>query len=253
MDKIKKLRDNFNKIPQPIIYLLVLIASAYASLSLAFNTNPQVMGTNLGDFGITQSGFNALLLVIGALIYWGIMEAVAQFILRTCYSRNFTIPATHNVLKNTIRLFYIFVQLIVGTYGLTIFIKHEPTRLAFASASGIVTLVAACFFYTIAYFVLKNDVIKDEKVYDSYYYFYKIYAIAQALSKSLTLIMVLIAETKTPADIVFASVQLGLVVVALVILYFFVLQKAKKEQIENIAKNQVRIIVDDDIFKGYGL
>ena len=166
------------------------------------------------------------------------------------------VEGQHNTFKNTIRFFYIFVRIIVGSYDLTYFIGHEPTRIAFMVGSETVLLVAISSMYTLAYLVMKHDIIRSDRVFTVYYKLFTIYAFVQSISKGLNFILSLTAETRVPVEIVFSAVNLALVIAILLLLYFFVYKTAKKEQITYIANQQVSIFVakdDDDIFKGYGL
>lgn len=255
MDKIKKLNEKFCKLPQPIIFLLVAIASAYASITAGYKGMDMLREFKLNDLIPVGNSYNVIFFIVSTMTSWLILELIIYVLYR--YSRmGIFVEGQHNTFKNTIRFFYIFVRIIVGSYDLTYFIGHEPTRIAFMVGSETVLLVAISSMYTLAYLVMKHDIIRSDRVFTVYYKLFTIYAFVQSISKGLNLILSLTAETRVPVEIVFSSVNLALVIAILLLLYFFVYKTAKKEQITYIANQQVSIFVakdDDDIFKGYGL
>lgn len=255
MDKIKKLNEKFCKLPQPIIFLLVAIASAYASTTAGYKGMDMLREFQLNDLIPVGNSYNVIFFIVSTMTSWLILELIIYVLYR--YSRmGVLVEGQHNAFKNTIRFFYIFVRIIVGSYDLTYFIAHEPTRIAFMVGSETVLLVAISSMYTLAYLVMKHDIIRSDRVFTVYYKLFTIYAFVQSISKGLNFILSLTAETRVPVEIVFSSVNLALVIAILLLLYFFVYKTAKKEQITYIANQQVSIFVakdDDDIFKGYGL
>ncbi|MGI6137136.1 MAG: hypothetical protein GX959_01120 [Clostridiales bacterium] len=255
MDKIKKLNEKFCKLPQPIIFLLVAIASAYASITAVYKGMDMLREFKLNDLIPVGNSYNVIFFIVSTMTSWLILELIIYVLYR--YSRmGILVEGQHNTFKNTIRFFYIFVRIIVGSYDLTYFIGHEPTRIAFMVGSETVLLVAISSMYTLAYLVMKHDIIRSDRVFTVYYKLFTIYAFVQSISKGLNFILSLTAETRVPVEIVFSAVNLALVIAILLLLYFFVYKTAKKEQITYIANQQVSIFVakdDDDIFKGYGL
>ena len=255
MDKIKKLNEKFCKLPQPIIFLLVAIASAYASITAGYKGMDMLREFKLNDLIPVGNSYNVIFFIVSTMTSWLILELIIYVLYR--YSRmGIFVEGQHNTFKNTIRFFYIFVRIIVGSYDLTYFIGHEPTRIAFMVGSETVLLVAISSMYTLAYLVMKHDIIRSDRVFTVYYKLFTIYAFVQSISKGLNFILSLTAETRVPVEIVFSAVNLALVIAILLLLYFFVYKTAKKEQITYIANQQVSIFVakdDDDIFKGYGL
>lgn len=255
MDKIKKLNEKFCKLPQPMIFLLVAIASAYASITAGYKGMDMLREFKLNDLIPVGNSYNVIFFIVSTMTSWLILELIIYVLYR--YSRmGIFVEGQHNTFKNTIRFFYIFVRIIVGSYDLTYFIAHEPTRIAFMVGSETVLLVAISSMYTLAYLVMKHDIIRSDRVFTVYYKLFTIYAFVQSISKVLNFILSLTAETRVPVEIVFSAVNLALVIAILLLLYFFVYKTAKKEQITYIANQQVSIFVakdDDDIFKGYGL
>lgn len=255
MDKIKKLNEKFCKLPQPMIFLLVAIASAYASITAGYKGMDMLREFKLNDLIPVGNSYNVIFFIVSTMTSWLILELIIYVLYR--YSRmGIFVEGQHNTFKNTIRFFYIFVRIIVGSYDLTYFIGHEPTRIAFMVGSETVLLVAISSMYTLAYLVMKHDIIRSDRVFTVYYKLFTIYAFVQSISKGLNFILSLTAETRVPVEIVFSAVNLALVIAILLLLYFFVYKTAKKEQITYIANQQVSIFVakdDDDIFKGYGL
>ena len=256
MDKIKKLNEKFCKLPQPIIFLLVAIASAYASITAGYKGMDMLREFKLNDLipvGNSYVIFFIVSTIVSTMTSWLILELIIYVLYRRM---GILVEGQHNTYKNTIRFFYIFVRIIVGSYDLTYFIGHEPTRIAFMVGSETVLLVAISSMYTLAYLVMKHDIIRSDRVFTVYYKLFTIYAFVQSISKGLNFILSLTAETRVPVEIVFSAVNLALVIAILLLLYFFVYKTAKKEQITYIANQQVSIFVakdDDDIFKGYGL
>ena len=253
MDKIKKLNEKFCKLPQPIIFLLVAIASAYASITAVYKGMDMLREFKLNDLIPVGNSYNVIFFIVSTMTSWLILELIIYVLYRRM---GILVEGQHNTYKNTIRFFYIFVRIIVGSYDLTYFIGHEPTRIAFMVGSETVLLVAISSMYTLAYLVMKHDIIRSDRVFTVYYKLFTIYAFVQSISKGLNFILSLTAETRVPVEIVFSAVNLALVIAILLLLYFFVYKTAKKEQITYIANQQVSIFVakdDDDIFKGYGL
>jgi hypothetical protein len=110
--------------------------------------------------------------------------------------------------------------------------------------------------YTLAYLVMKNDIIRSDRIFTGYYKMYTIYAFFQAITKGISFIVAVTAEERVPVEIVFTSVNLALVIAILLLLYFFVYKKVRQEQIAYIANQQISVFKpkdDDDIFRGYGL
>ncbi|HQC54770.1 MAG TPA: hypothetical protein PKX91_03490 [Clostridia bacterium] len=255
MDKIKKITEKFCNLPQPVIYVIVLLASAYANITTAFKGFEWFEELKINTLLPQSNAYNVIYFITSTLITWAILEIIIAFLYN--YSRRgFLVEGKQNDFKNTIRFFFIFVRIIAGSYDLTYFITHKPTRLAFMSGSETVILIAVSLMYTLAYLVMKNDIIRSDRIFTGYYKMYTIYAFFQAITKGISFIVAVTAEERVPVEIVFTSVNLALVIAILLLLYFFVYKKVRQEQIAYIANQQISVFKpkdDDDIFRGYGL
>ncbi len=259
MEQLKKIRDGFVKLPQMVIHILVIVSSAYSSIPTMFQMDDLMSEFGLDTSIITANSnqFAIFAFIVGAFITWGILEIILKVVNNMIRSRRLIEPDKIKLFNNTSRLGYIITQILIGSYGMLNFLKDDVMRLSFQAADGTARLIANGVVFTFVFLVLKNDVIKGDKVFSFYKYFFNLYLILQLLSKGLDFIsnITSIGEV-TMASIVFSSVNLAIVIFGAVILYFFVYKKAREEQISYIAKQQVELELNpprDDIFTGYDI
>lgn len=259
MEKLKKIGKGFIKLPQMIIHLLVIISSAYSNVPTMFQMDELMNEFGLDSSLITMNSnqFAVFAFIVGAFITWGILELILKIINNLVRSRRFIEPEKIKEFNNTVRLGYIVTQLLIGSYGMLNFLKDDVMRLSFQAADGTARLLVNGIVFTFVFLVLKNDVIKGDKVFSIYKYFFNLYLIIQFLSKGLDFIsnMISIGEV-TMASIVFSSINLAIVILGAGILYIFVYKKAREEQIKYIANQQAEFELNpprDDIFTGYDI
>lgn len=259
MEKLKLVRDKFNKIPQIIIYFIVVAACAYASIPSVFVVNEYLteLGLDYTTTGLNADTFQWVAFVFGAIISWAIIELVIGVIHNMSSSRRFLVQGQSSLFKNTIRLGYILTQLLIGSYNMLNFIQNEVIRLSFTYATDIVSFVVNCIVFTFVYLLLKKDVIKGDKVFSLYYMLFNIYVTVQIISKSLTFASALFFyEGVSMAEKVYSSINLVLVIASSILLYLFVYKKAREEQINYIANIQAEEEIkkdNGDIFSGHDL
>lgn len=258
MEKLKKIRDGFNKIPQILIYFLVIIICAYATIPSLFMVNEylDIFGMDLAEM-LENPLFRWVSFFMGAVFSWGIIEIIISIIHNMSIKRQFLVQGQSASFKNSIRLGYIVTQLIIGSYNMLSFIPDEVVRLHFLVATDTVSLIVNCIVFTFVYLVLKKDVIRGDKVFTVFYMLFNVYTIFQAVSKVFQFGSAFFSsEVATMADKVYSAINLFLVIVACGLLYVFVYKKARQEQIKFIAEREVTIEIKypgDDIFKGYDL
>ena len=67
MDKIKKLNEKFCKLPQPIIFLLVAIASAYASITAVYKGMDMLREFKLNDLIPVGNSYNVIFFIVSTM------------------------------------------------------------------------------------------------------------------------------------------------------------------------------------------
>lgn len=259
MEKLKQVRDKFNKIPQIFIYFIVIAACAYASIPSVFVVDQYLadLGLDYTMTGLSAGTFQWVAFVFGAIVSWALIELVIAVIHNMSSSRRFLIQGQSNLFKNTIRMGYILTQILIGSYNMLNFVQDEVIRLHFTFATDIVSFVVNCIVFTFVYLLLKKDVIRGDKVFSLYYMLFNIYVVFQILSKSLTFFSALfLFDGVSMAEKVYSSINLLLVIAASIILYIFVYKKSREEQISYIANIKAEEEINknkDDIFGGYDL